>query len=261
VRRRRGLDATSLAVGVTTTLLVLGLGFALWSYTVARRTPAEPAVQPAPRSAPARTAPAPRPSAPPAAARERAPAPAPPAPAPAVVPRATNAAQPSAALTPALAPSAVAPPTAAAPAKSAPAKPAPALAAPPAQAAPPAAAAAPALVQQDFSLASFELPPAVEHFLGDWLDALAADDRAQLGALGFPNEPSTLAGSAGHRDGFRLAAADIDETRSHGGRVYLRVVVSYAFTDASGRFRTQDEQRLILSEAGGRLRFEGRWQQ
>ena len=43
--------------------------------------------------------------------------------------------------------------------------------------------------------------------------------------------------------------------------MYLRLIVSYAFTDASGRFRTQDEQRMILNDVGGRLRFEGRWQQ
>ena len=39
------------------------------------------------------------------------------------------------------------------------------------------------------------------------------------------------------------------------------MVVSYAFRDASGRFRTQDEQRLILRGVGGQLRYEGRWQQ
>jgi hypothetical protein len=37
--------------------------------------------------------------------------------------------------------------------------------------------------------------------------------------------------------------------------------VSYAFRDATGRFRTQDEQRFILHDVAGRLRFEGRWQQ
>ncbi len=254
LRRRRGLDATSLAVGVTTTLLVLGLGFALWSYTVARRTPESAALDPAPkivRTAPARPAPAPKPSEPPVA-RPEPPRPARPAPAPT-----TTAA-------PVVAPPAPAPATLAKPVPAPPAPVPPALA-PPARApqGPPNAPAAPAtpLVEQDFSLASFELPPEVEHFLGDWLDALAADDRPRLGALGFPNEPSTLAGRAGHRDGFRLAAAEIDEGRSHGGRVYLRVIVSYAFTDANGRFRTQDEQRLILDHAGGRLRFAGRWQQ
>jgi hypothetical protein len=39
------------------------------------------------------------------------------------------------------------------------------------------------------------------------------------------------------------------------------LIVSYAFRDANGRFRTQDEQRLILHDVGGRLRFEGRWRQ
>jgi hypothetical protein len=122
------------------------------------------------------------------------------------------------------------------------------------------AAADPSLEPQA-SIAKFELTPEVERFLTGWLGALATDDRTRLAALGFPNEPAALAGAPGSRDGFRLVAADIDEQRSGAGRVYLRLIVSYAFRDANGRFRTQDEQRLILTDVGGQLRFAGRWQQ
>jgi hypothetical protein len=101
----------------------------------------------------------------------------------------------------------------------------------------------------------------VERFLNEWLGALATDDRARLEALGFPDESVAFAGTRGSRDSFRLVVAEIDEERSQAGRVYLRLIVSYAFRDATGRFRTQDEQRLILHKVAGRLRFEGRWQQ
>jgi hypothetical protein len=45
VRGRRGLDATSLVVGVTTTLVLMGLGFAVWSYTATRSLPASEAAR------------------------------------------------------------------------------------------------------------------------------------------------------------------------------------------------------------------------
>ena len=45
------------------------------------------------------------------------------------------------------------------------------------------------------------------------------------------------------------------------GRWFVRLVVSYAFRDATGRFRTQDEQRWILRDVAGAVRYEGRWQQ
>jgi hypothetical protein len=252
VRGRRGLDWTSLVVGVTTTLVVVGLGFALWSYTTARSTSgAAPAQEPPPvvHAVPARPATAPKPIERPS---ER------PIERPVAKPELAPAHTPVLART-------EPPPARPAPAPPAPAAqivtpgPAPVQPAPAAPSAP--AAADPSLAQAASSIARFELTPEVERFLTAWLGALATDDRARLAGLGFPNEPSVLAGTPGSRDGFRFDAADIDEERSQGGRVYLRVIVSYAFRDASGRFRTQDEQRLILSEVGGRMRFEGRWQQ
>ena len=234
VPARRGLDATSLVVGVTTTLLVVGLGLAVWSYTTARSTPTR-AAAPLPtvvHAAPARPTPQPATTPQPVIA---------PAPKPVVAKAPEPTPPPATRLVPAVAP---APQPRTLP--TAPRVP---------------AAPDPSLAQSGASVGKFELTPEVERFLTVWLGALATDDRARLAALGFPDEPSALAGTPGSRDGFRLVAADIDEERSQAGRVYLRLIVSYAFRDANGRFRTQDEQRLILHDVGGRLRFEGRWRQ
>jgi protein phosphatase len=259
VRARRGLDATSLVVGVTTTLVVVGLGLAIWSYTESRKTPesraaapptvvhaAKPKPSPEPAPAPARVSverPVEKPSVTPVAKPEVAPAP-----------------KPVVMALPQPAPTRPAPPPPAPPIPAAAsATPAPSPRVPPTQ--PSVPAAADPSLEQPASIAKFELTPEVERFLSAWLGALATDDRARLAALGFPNEPIALAGAPGSRDGFRLVAADVDEQRSQPGRVYLRLIVSYAFRDASGRFRTQDEQRFILDDVGGRLRFAGRWQE
>ena len=240
VLARRGLDVTSLVVGVTTTLVLVGLGFGVITYTTSRSSqegsvspralpsvvharPAEPAAKPAAPSvvkpiAKPEIAPAPKP------VIARAPEPTPPRPTP-PAPAVAPAPQPRAPQTASSVP----------------------------------AAADPSIAQAGASVAKFELTPEVERFLTVWLGALATGDRARLAALGFPDEPTAFAGTPGSRDGFRLVAADIDEERSQAGRVYLRLIVSYAFRDANGRFRTQDEQRLILYDVGGRLRFEGRW--
>lgn len=245
VRARRGLDATSLVVGVATTLAVVGLGLALWSYTASRSEPSSSASRTPTivHSTPAKPVPAVRPIENPI---EK----------PGATPELAPAPKPVVAAIPQPAPVLPASPAPTAPA----ALPAPQPRVIPTQPSVPPAAADPSLEPQA-SVAKFEITPEVERFLTALLGALATNDRARLAELGFPNEPIALAGAAGSRDGFRLVAADIDEARSDAGRVYLRLIVSYAFRDANGRFRTQDEQRLILHDAGGRLRFAGRWQQ
>ena len=248
VASRRGFDATSLVAGAGGTLALVALCIGVWLYTGSRSANEEAAAprpisvhaaKPAPRTRPA----APQPAAEPPAAPVPAEVAKPPvlpeiAPAPVPVPQ---IAKPPAALA-ARAAAPVAPPRAAHTTASAPAAAALTPAAPPA------------------SAAGFELTPEVERFVNAWLAALEADDRVRLAALGFAEEPAAFAGTPGTRDGFRLVAASIDEERSQAGRVYLRLIVSYAFRDANGRFRTQDEQRLILRAVAGRLRFEGRWQ-
>lgn len=232
VQSRRAFDPLSLFVGGFAALVVVGIGFGIWTYTT--KSHAIAAIPPKPG---------------PAWVRSTVPEPVPaPAPAPAPQPAAKPAPKP-------------APPEVAEPAPKPVAKRAP----PVREIAtrPPEVPAAPAPLADapEPSFASFELTPSVESFLTEWLAALETGDHARLEALGFRDEPAEFAGSPGTRDGFRLVAAEIDEERSQPGRVYLRLVVSYAFRDEKGRFRTQDEQRLILNDAGGRLRFEGRWRQ
>jgi len=251
VRAKRGLDTTSVMAGVAATLAIVGLGFGFWLYTRSGQVPETAAV-----------------------AR----------PAPAIVRVPTS--KPTPTLTPALAAQPVAEPAAAPKAKPvAKVEPAPTPAAAPLQKPVPAisvraatqgpaleasggrnpanapASPEPSAAEAPPTARGFELEPDVERFVDGWLRALATHDRVGLAALGFADEPSAFAGMPGSRDGFRLVAADVDEERSQAGRVYLRMVVSYAFRDATGRFRTQDEQRLILRSVGGQLRFEGRWQQ
>ncbi|HXZ84628.1 MAG TPA: hypothetical protein VEI82_03975, partial [Myxococcota bacterium] len=129
---------------------------------------------------------------------------------------------------------------------------------PPGPAAPAPAAASPAALP---SAQGFELSPPVRRFVDDWLRAQATHDAALFSSLGFRELPSELAGTWTTRDSYKLLAASVDEERSSPDLVYLRLVVSYAFRDATGRFRTQDEERMILRSTGAGLRFEGRWQQ
>jgi len=269
--RRRKLDATSVVAGIGGTLAIAVLAFGVWLYIGSGRAPAPEAAAPpksvvtrsapvAPKAAP--IAPAPR-AAPVAPAPEHRPAPAP-APATAPVPTAAPVAIPAPAAVvapPAVSPTAQPP---RAPARVVPPAPLPRVAPAPAPARAPEnvpAAADPSGRAPAPTSRGFELPAPVTRFVDDWLRALSTHDHALLASLGFPDEPAAFAGSARTRDGYRLVAAEIDEERSQAGRFYLRMVVSYAFTDASGRFRTQDEQRLILRESQGRLRFEGRWRQ
>jgi serine/threonine protein phosphatase PrpC len=231
VRSRRLFDAHSALAGVAATLVAGALGFALWRYTADGRAP-----EPAPPRAEVARAPTPLPPAPVA---RPAPAPAPPPPAPR--PELTEVAVPDVAK---WAPPPLLPP------------PAPVIA--PAAPAPTPAAPDPGAIA---SSAGFELPAPVARFVDDWLRAVSTRDLARLDALGMRALPDELAGSFSTRDTYRLVAASLDEERSHAGRYFVRLVVSYAFRDATGRFRTQDEQRWILRDVGGTLRYEGRWQQ
>ena len=82
---------------------------------------------------------------------------------------------------------------------------------------------------------------------------------AQVSVVSAVRLPTELAGSWSTRDSYRLKAASVDEERSTADLVYLRLDVSYAFRDAPGRFRTEDEERLILRSDNGKIRYEGRW--
>ena len=296
VRARRGLHAPSLFAGLGAGALVAVLATGAWLYTGVRhpeplapaRAPSAPRGEAAEHGARARPQPVPTQAPAPALTRPATPPPATiPAPTPTPTPLPTPAPAPAAAAEPAHAEAPRAPAPAPAPASAAtatvPAAPAPQAArapipvtgvpaqpttvvivrpgnAPPAAPAPaaPDGAAAPAALP---SADGFELAPPVRHFVEDWLRAQATHDSALYSSLGFRELPTDLAGTWATRDAYKLLAASVDEERSTGDLTYLRLVVSYAFRDATGRFRTQDEERMILRSTGSGLRFEGRWQQ
>jgi len=266
VRKRRGMHGPSLLAGLAVggaiaavaagAWLYLGSGFGGASKDTPSLTPELPrrvAVVPKPVPKPA----------PPAAAAEIAPAPAvvtpPPAPALTPTPQPTAAPAPAATPAPPPAPTPVVMPNVPPPAPTTvvivrPANPAPPVTVP---AAPDGSAVAPPIA----SSAAFELSAPVHRFVDDWLRAQETHDSQLYAQLGFRAPPSELAGTWTTRTGYRLVAASIDEERSTPDTVYLRVVLSYAFTDGTGRFRTEDEERMILKSSANSMVFEGRWQQ
>ena len=52
----------------------------------------------------------------------------------------------------------------------------------------------------------------------------------------------------------------IDAERSEPGLIYLELTLSYAFENASGRYRTEDVHHFMLVEGAEGLVFGGRWQ-
>jgi protein phosphatase len=108
--------------------------------------------------------------------------------------------------------------------------------------------------------AEFQLPEPVHAFLDAWLAALTADDAAAYASLGFRTGAAEFARTQASRESFRLTQVEI-APRSSPAQTYLRVVLSYAFQNGSGRFRTEDELRLILEPAAGGLHFSGYWQE
>jgi hypothetical protein len=267
VRARRGLHAPSVMAGLAAGALVAVLAAAAWLYTgMGRHAPAPAPAPQIARSAPPVRPPPPPPPPPPAPAPV-APAPVPheraelapaPAPAPVAVPEPVPA-PPTAALAPAPAKPPVlvpAPGPAPAPTTVVIVRPSP----PPQPTTPPAAPDGAATASPKLpTSAAFELSAPVHHFVDEWLRAQESHDAALFTSLGFRTLPTELAGAWTTRDSYRLVAASIDEERSSPETVYVRLVVSYAFKDATGRFRTEDEERLILRNTDGTLRYEGRW--
>jgi protein phosphatase len=105
---------------------------------------------------------------------------------------------------------------------------------------------------------AFELPAPVHAFLDAWLAALAHDDAQGHAALGFPTSASEFLRTQSTRESFRLIDAEISP-RSTSDQTYVRLVLSYAFTNGNGRFRTEDELRFILHPTADGLRFAGLW--
>jgi serine/threonine protein phosphatase PrpC len=108
--------------------------------------------------------------------------------------------------------------------------------------------------------AAFDLPAPVHAFLDAWLVALSTDDAAAHAALGFPTSAAEFARAQASRESYRMNEAEVS-SRSSPAQVFLRVVLSYAFENGSGRFRTEDELRLILEPGADGLHFAGYWQE
>jgi hypothetical protein len=106
----------------------------------------------------------------------------------------------------------------------------------------------------------FEVPQPVHEFLDAWLVALTRDDAEAYAALGFRSSAAEFQRTEASRESYHLKEVEVGP-RSTPEQVHLRVVLSYAFSNGSGRFRTEDELRLLLDATAGGLRFAGYWQE
>ena len=106
-----------------------------------------------------------------------------------------------------------------------------------------------------------ELDPRVQTFVESWLEALRTADHSLYTSLGFREPASEFERAYEARESFRLVDSEIvDIGRRAPMRIYLQVVVSYAFERPDGRFRTEDTHRVILEDGPGGLRVAGSWQ-
>ena len=106
-----------------------------------------------------------------------------------------------------------------------------------------------------------ELEPGVQTFVESWLKALRTADHSLYTSLGFREPASEFERAYEARESFRLVDSEIvDVGRRAPIRIYLQVVVSYAFERPDGRFRTEDTHRVILEDGPGGLRVAGSWQ-
>ncbi len=101
------------------------------------------------------------------------------------------------------------------------------------------------------------LDPEVHAFVANWLEAAANGDLAEYRALGFPVSDEEFEATYMRWEDFRVTRAEVERSRE--GRIYLRVVLSYAFHDARGRWRTEDDHRVVLIETPAGLRYQARW--
>jgi hypothetical protein len=123
-----------------------------------------------------------------------------------------------------------------------------------------------ALIPSDQSLptelptaAAFDIDPELRAFLDAWLRAAATRDYAGYHGLGFPDSPEFFERTYARWRGFRFARLREDAGRGEPGRRYVQAVLSYAFENPEGRWRTEDEHRLVLRATPEGLRYEARW--
>ena len=124
---------------------------------------------------------------------------------------------------------------------------------------PPDSVVAPQVPTELPTTTALEAPPEIHGFLDEWLAAATLHDYRRYRALGFPDAPDLFTRTYANWSDYRMVEIEIDEARSAPDRVYLRAVLSYAFENAEGRWRTQDEHRLILGSTPAGLRYLARW--
>jgi len=105
----------------------------------------------------------------------------------------------------------------------------------------------------------FDLSEVAHSFVDTWMQAAAGRDYTAYRALGFPESPQEFEATYGRWEAFRLRKAELEESRTTDERLYLHLVLSYAFQDANGRWRTEDEHRLVLRRTPTGLQYEARW--
>jgi hypothetical protein len=107
--------------------------------------------------------------------------------------------------------------------------------------------------------AGFGIDPEMRAFLDAWLHAAATRDYAGYRGLGFPDSPEFFDRTYVRWRDFRFARLREEVGRGEPGRRYVRAVLSYAFENPEGRWRTEDEHRLVLRATPEGLRYEARW--
>ena len=106
-----------------------------------------------------------------------------------------------------------------------------------------------------------DLPTEVRAFLDAWLRAVAEGDYRRHFELGFRVPQPEFERTWGARESFRLVDEIVlDAERGEPGVYYVELTLSYAFRDATGRYRTQDVHRMLLRPSEQGLRFGGHWQ-
>lgn len=103
------------------------------------------------------------------------------------------------------------------------------------------------------------LEPDVYDFVSHWLEAAGSGDLESYRALGFPIGQDEFDATYARWEDFRVTLAEVEPERTHDGHVYLRVVLSYAFHDERGRWRTEDDHRVVLETTPQGLRYHARW--
>ncbi len=100
----------------------------------------------------------------------------------------------------------------------------------------------------------------IESFFADWTRAVETRDFARYHALGLPFSLDEFEESYGQRKEASLRFAVIDHKRVDPGLLHVRVSMTYSYRTSTGPANHSKEQKLVLREVDGRLRYAGRFQ-